>query len=276
MANISMSTRICTQFIMVLSVCIALAGCSTPGLVAFMGPEDLKTAKSQDLCTTLVNNDQARAMGNIPLTTSTNFENEIARRSLACPDTAGQLHRILRSDVKYKDVTPDIRTAILDDLKNGKLVLECGDLCGASWASAIAGIHAQDLAENYQELAVRVVQIGHKEDLAYYYLGQAAQGLGYHQAAIGYYSIAAGIAGGAPDYAAQCAYRPSTCMGIDLPTVLPILMQASRDAIARQNAAPPPAATPPAPAKAKKKPAANPAPAPSNQQGWDAPPPPSK
>jgi hypothetical protein len=274
MAMFSMPIKPRTFVLMALTLCVTLAGCAAPGLVAYMDPEQLKTAKSQDLCTTLVNNDAIRAAGNIPIFNSTNFENEVARRSLACPDTSNQLHRVLKADVKYKEITPEIRGMILDDLKNGKLTLECGDMCGASWANAISSIHAVDLADNYQELAVRVMQIGHKEDLAYYYLGQAAQGLGFHQAAIGYYAMSAGIAGGPPDFAAQCVYRQSTCMGVDLPAVLPVLIQASKDAIARQNAAPSPQPSPqpPAPAKPKKK-APTPPPAPTNPPGWEAPPP---
>jgi len=243
---------------------MAISGCSAPNLVAMMSAEQLKTAKDQDLCTTLVNNDNIRANGGIPLFTSPSFENEIASRSLACLDSSGQVHRVLKSEVKYKETTPDIRTSILSDLSNGTLTLECGDLCGASWANSLSSIHSLDLAENWQELAVKVVQIGHKEDLAYYYIGQAAQGLGYHKAAIAYYSVSAGIAGGAADYKAQCNLRPSTCMGIDLPSVLPILIQASRDAIARQSAPPPPKQSQP-----KKAPAAKP-------PSWDVPPPPTK
>jgi hypothetical protein len=144
--------------------------------------------------------------------------------------------------------------------------------------SQAPSIHALDLAENWNGLAVRVMQIGFGSDLAYYYLGQSAQGLGYHNAAIAYYSTSYAIAqGGNPllKCSAQQSPNGDPCLGVDLVSSIPVLIQASRDAIAQQQAAAAAAASasadPPVVKHHRKKPAATTAS--TGSSGWVAPPP---
>jgi hypothetical protein len=138
---------------------------------------------------------------------------------------------------KYEALTPELQTSMLGDLKSGKLTLDCGLTCDITFITQASSLHALDMAERWNDLATHVMQIGYGNDLAYYYLGQAAQGLGYHQAAIGYYSYALALSSG-QDALLQCAAGRSQtvdpCQGVDLAGSIPVLIQASRDAIAQQ------------------------------------------
>jgi len=169
---------------------------------------------------------------------------------------------------KYGAVTPELQASFMSDLKAGKMNLDCGAGCSFTWISQAPSIHALDIAEKWPDLAVRVMQIGYGSDLAYYYLGQAAQGLNYQQAAIGYYSTSLALATG-PNPLLKCSAGQGAggdpCQGVDLVGSIPVLVQASRDAIAQQIAA----QDAPAPVKHHH----HHTPAASTASGWAAPPP---
>ena len=172
---------------------------------------------------------------------------------------------------KYETITPEVQAGMMSDLRAGKLNLDCGLKCKLTWESQAPSVHALDIAERWPELAVRVMQIGYGSDLAYYYLGQSAQGLKYHEAAIGYYNYAAAIASGA-DPLLRCEDPANnSCQGVDIVSSAPVLVQASRDALAEEHAAEM-AAQNPAPTHHrhhKVAPAST-----QNASGWQAPPPP--
>jgi hypothetical protein len=154
---------------------------------------------------------------------------------------------------KYDTVTPDVQAKMLADLQAGKPVLDCAEKCSFTWGSQVAAIHQLDLAERWNDLAVQVMRIGYGSDLAYYYLGQAAQGLGYYQASIAYYNWSLGLNTGANPVLkcangealrAQLGLPGDSCQGVDLAGSIPVLIQASRDKIAEQEAAAQAAAAP--------------------------------
>ena len=163
-------------------------------------------------------------------------------------------------------VTPDVQQRMLDDLKAGKLTLNCGINCSFTWFHKAGQIHALDMAERWPDLAVAVMQVGHGSDLAYYYLGQAAQGLGEHTAAISYYQYSLALAQG-PDSSLRCDATQS-CLDVDLPSVIPVLIKASQDALAAASVPAQPAAA--APRKKKSSSSQQ------QQQQLLMPPPPSK
>ncbi len=187
-------------------------------------------------------------------------------------------------ETKYQTVTPDMQANMLADLKAGKPNLDCAEKCSFTWSAQVAAIHQLDLAEKWNDLAVRVMTIGFGSDLAYYYLGQAAQGLGYQQAAIDYYNLSLALNSGPNAFlrcnggqalAAQLQVQTGDpCQGVDLAGSIPVLIQASKDAIAQQEAAAAAAAAPPPPVHHRRHP---PPAAASNTggTGWVAPPPPS-
>jgi hypothetical protein len=141
---------------------------------------------------------------------------------------------------KYDTVTPEVQAQMMQDLQNGKLVLDCGEKCAFTWIAKVDSIHAYDTAEQWPDLAQLVMQIGYGQDLAYYYLGQSAQGLGYHEAAIKYYQFALALNGG-QDSSLQCASLATQthdpCQGVDLANSIPVLIKASQDVLAQQQAA---------------------------------------
>lgn len=141
---------------------------------------------------------------------------------------------------KYEALTPEIQAKMMDDLKLGKLVLDCGAKCSLTWLARVDSIHMYDTAEKWPDLAQTVMQIGYGQDLAYYYLGQAAQGLGYHEAAIAYYRWSLALNTG-PDLALKCASLATEthdpCQGVDLQASIPVLIKASQDVLAAQEAA---------------------------------------
>jgi tetratricopeptide (TPR) repeat protein len=171
---------------------------------------------------------------------------------------------------KFDTMTPDIQARIHNDLKAGNLTLDCTVNCMLTWDNQVGALQALDMAEQWDDLATRVVQISYRQDLAYYYLGQAAQGLGYHEAAIKYYKAALTLTT-TQSPLEQCAHAiglQNPCQGVDITAVVPVLIKASENALVKPTKS----------AKVTKKapPAgpnwAVPAPAPSN---WAAPPPPS-
>jgi len=174
---------------------------------------------------------------------------------------------------KYDALTPDLQAQFLDDLKAGRPTLDCGQKCLITWLAQVPSIHQLDIAESWTPLADKVMQIGYGNDLAYYYLGQSAQGLGFHRAAITYYNTSLALATGT-DPLLKCGGLQGNlqnCQGVDLVASIPVLVKASNDVLAQQQAdadaaAAAAAAPPPVHHKHPKAVAAN-------ASGWTAPPP---
>ncbi len=198
------------------------------------------------------------------------YDTRPARRILA--GAVAMLALLAGCEQKVATLTPELQAGMMNDLQAGKMTLDCGLKCHFTWVAQVPQINALDTSERWTDLAVRVMQIGYGSDLAYYYLGQAAQGLGYHNAAIAYYTTSLSIATG-PDPLAKCegtGAGANNCQGVDLVDAIPKLIQASRDAIAQQQADAAAAAAAAAPPvvhhrKPKPKPTSN----------WVAPPPPA-
>ncbi len=93
-------------------------------------------------------------------------------------------------------------------------------------------------AERWSDLATGVMRIGYGGDLAYFYLGQAAQGFGYYQASIAYYSQARALADSS-NVTMQCSgvrRSEDRCQGIRISAAVPALIESSRDALQREAA----------------------------------------
>ena len=74
-------------------------------------------------------------------------------------------------------------------LQAGEPALECGLPCRDAWRANRATALVLNEGRQWRELAVLVMQIGYMNDLTYYYLGRAAEGLGFWDAANTYYRI---------------------------------------------------------------------------------------
>lgn len=81
---------------------------------------------------------------------------------------------------------PDVLAA----LKNGQVRLSCDAACAVSWGATRHQVKALHDNELWNHLAIEVSRVGYKIDLAYYYLGRAAEGLGYYNSASVYYNLA--------------------------------------------------------------------------------------
>jgi hypothetical protein len=95
---------------------------------------------------------------------------------------------------------------------NGDAIMSCGLGCSFSYGS-----HRQDLRGDYDNgnwdgLADRLLTIGYDIDQSWYYLGSAAEGLGYDEAAQHYYfaSISSRL---------RCKGVLNVCDGFDLPAL---------------------------------------------------------
>jgi hypothetical protein len=84
------------------------------------------------------------------------------------------------------EVPPD---ELIRRLQTGEPVLDCGLPCRDIWRANRATALLLNETRQWRELAVLVMQIGYTNDLTYYYLGRAAQGLGFWDAAKRYYQI---------------------------------------------------------------------------------------
>jgi hypothetical protein len=83
---------------------------------------------------------------------------------------------------------------LMSELQSGQPMLDCRVDCGLAWANNRQNAAVLDATGRWQELALIVMQVGYMDDLTYYYLGHAAENLGYLQSAEKYYRIAEQIA----------------------------------------------------------------------------------
>jgi hypothetical protein len=80
---------------------------------------------------------------------------------------------------------------LMRQLQAGQPVLDCSmEECGLGWIHSLPNMAALEATGRWQDLALSVMRIGYMDDLSYYYLGRAAENLGYLQAAQRYYRIA--------------------------------------------------------------------------------------
>ena len=178
---------------------------------------------------------------------------------------------------KYDTVTPELQMSMMSDLQAGKLNLDCGLKCRILWDTQSATITALVAAQRWQDVTVQVMKIGYGNDLAYFDLGEAAQGLGFQKPAIGYYTYALALAQGNNAWTKCAAGRSSgndPCQGVDVVTAAPAQIAVVQAAIDQQEAAALAAATPPPVRHRHRHPAVVPASS-TGGTNWVAPPPPA-
>jgi hypothetical protein len=89
--------------------------------------------------------------------------------------------------LKNVNVPPD---ELMRQFQAGQPMLDCRVECGGAWGGSRQQVRVLDATGRWQDLALLVMQIGYMNDLSYYYLGHAAENLGYLQAAQRYFRIA--------------------------------------------------------------------------------------
>jgi hypothetical protein len=132
---------------------------------------------------------------------------------------------------------------LMSELQAGQPMLNCSmQECGLGWMNSLPNEAALEATGQWQDLALSVMRIGYEDDLSYYYLGRAAENLGYLQAAQKYYRIAEQLS--VTDLA--CATRPggNICNGYVFPDALYPHLEVVESQLAAMSGSPPP---PPAP-----------------------------
>jgi hypothetical protein len=107
-------------------------------------------------------------------------------------------------------ITPAQSLALLP---TGRPVLSCREACLAEWQRAQPQAAQLDAGRRSQELAALVMRIGYQDDLSLYYLGRAAEGMGYRAAAQSYYRQSTQLSG----TSISCQYLSRQCGGVALP-----------------------------------------------------------
>ena len=135
-----------------------------------------------------------------------------------------------------------------EDFKNGEARLRCQLHCAVTWALYRDRAKALYNARAWNELALNVLRIGYADDLSYFYLGKAAEGLGHYRAAENYYRLSRAAS-------LKCADIYGDCYGFVFPrdARLAASAVANKSAeIKRQYPAPPAAAQDPSAPVAEK------------------------
>lgn len=105
-------------------------------------------------------------------------------------------------------------TASLERFQRGETTLDCTG-CRPQLDARLAQLNRLYRTRMWTSLADEIIAIGHAQDIAWYYLGAAAEGLGHRAAARRYYELAIQLAQG-PN--GVCRARPvDQCGGIRLP-----------------------------------------------------------
>ena len=107
-------------------------------------------------------------------------------------------------------ITPAQSLALLP---TGRPVLSCREACLAEWQRAQPQAAQLDAGRRSQELAALVMRVGYQDDLSLYYLGRAAEGMGYRAAAASYYRQSTQLSG----TSISCQYLSRQCGGVALP-----------------------------------------------------------
>jgi hypothetical protein len=155
-----------------------------------------------------------------------------ARVRLGC--VAGWIVLVLTGcTVRTPEVPAD---ELLRRLQAGEPMLDCRLACLDAWRANRATALVLNETRRWRELAVLVMQNGYTDDLTYFYLGRAAEGLGYREAARTYYQISARLSAAG---LACIKENPDLCNGQRLP--------AAAEARLAELTPPPPAPPPKAP-----------------------------
>ncbi|HEY1266445.1 MAG TPA: hypothetical protein VGH16_04255 [Candidatus Binatia bacterium] len=129
------------------------------------------------------------------------------------------------------------RVELSDEFKNGEARLACDIHCAVTWALYRDRAKALYNTRAWNDLATNVLRIGYADDLSYFYLGKAAEGLGHYRAAEHYYRLSRAAS-------LKCAEIYGDCYGFVFPRdarSAPSAIASNKPAEAkRQNPAPPP------------------------------------
>lgn len=98
-------------------------------------------------------------------------------------------------------------------MQTGAPVLSCRDACLGDWRHEQPQAEALVAAGNWHDLAALLIRVGYQDDLSLFYLGRAAEGLGFAAGAAAYYQQSKELSG----TAIACAAMSRQCGGLVFP-----------------------------------------------------------
>jgi uncharacterized caspase-like protein/galactitol-specific phosphotransferase system IIB component len=110
------------------------------------------------------------------------------------------------------------KTTLLDEFSKGNAILDCNVPCSGRYGYERNKLQNLHYAEDWEELASRILIIGHSTDQAWYYLARSAEGLGHFSAAGKYYQRSLDIATGKAN-GVVCGGFIDTCDGLNIPQI---------------------------------------------------------
>jgi hypothetical protein len=117
---------------------------------------------------------------------------------------------------KFDQMSPAAQQDIIPSFQQGRTELDCQMACSWQWLQNRRFFNAMYNAGDWSDLALGVSKVGFQEDLAYFWLGRAAEGQGYTTAAIHYYQLA-NVLTRTPNSISHCInVIGEHCFGIDV------------------------------------------------------------
>ena len=113
---------------------------------------------------------------------------------------------------------------------SGNVVLDCSITCSAKYIFNQEQIWEYYRTGDWRSLALAVMKSGWTQDITYYFLGAAAEGMGYLEPASYYYQRAAWLATGSVS-ASKCGSAAKLCGGFRFPRDIYVRQDAVRKAI---------------------------------------------
>lgn len=89
----------------------------------------------------------------------------------------------------YKTLDSSLQEQLINDLNTGNANLECRFTCSSTWLNALPRLKILHDEGRWRQLALETQKIGYSDNLSWYYLGRAAEGLHANNAAKTYYNI---------------------------------------------------------------------------------------
>jgi hypothetical protein len=145
--------------------------------------------------------------------------------AMACPVLIG----LAGCAAQPAAVTPAEAVA---QLRTGQPLLHCRDACVGEWQRAQPQAAQLAAAGRWAELAALTIRVGYQDDLSLYYLGQAAEGLGYPGAAASYYRQSTYVAG----TTIACSNLSRVCGGMAFPRAAQMRLAAIDRRLSRPRA----------------------------------------
>jgi len=105
---------------------------------------------------------------------------------------------------------PATAAALQTQFQSGDAAMTCGISCSMSYGTARPELEYLYDTQDWAGLSTKLLDLGYNNDQSWFYLGRAAEGLGYTAAARKYYTqaLAAGV---------KCAGFMNVCDGVDVP-----------------------------------------------------------